>query len=231
MRAAAFLVLAFGYFLSATAGAAEPSGACNAAAATSDAVVLSYDLRKDGSGPAVALSIVNAFKLAMANDTSGLKAEEASCNVAGLRIADRDFIVAADDGSATPRRTRFSEHGLRNAYLAVTIKPEIVQHLADLVKSGAMDEKTALTRVGKSDIVYMLAAGSNQEDNWDIYGFYDKIPDMPRLARALCAAVREDMPSIAVFDRKALATQFTQYTTGTGLSGLKPDDSCVLGPL
>ena len=228
-RGTALIALVFGALLTTPVVAAD--GDCNAAASSSDATVLSFDLTKGGAGPAVALSIVNAFKLAMANATSGLKAEEASCNLAGLKIGDRDFIVAADDGSATPRRTRYSVHGLRNAYLAVTIKPGVVQHLADLVKSGAMDEHTALTRVGKSDIVYMLAAGSNTEDDWDVYGFYDKIPDMPRLARALCAAVRSDMPSIAVFDRKALTTQFTQYTTGMGLSGLKPDDSCVLGPL
>ena len=227
MRRLAFAVTLLG--LASSIPLAANAETCNTAAATPDARTLSYSLTEGGSA-AVPNAVLYGFDRQAVTYFPDLRPDDAKCRAASLTVGGAPFALLGDDGSVVPRRTSVGAPGHRNAYLVATLKPEAASRISRLLGESVARGHPEIPRAERSELVYMLAAGSGAESEWDVYGFFDAIPDTPRLAQAMCAAIQGKLPPFLVQNIETKNARILINSTGTALDDLKPDPACVLGP-
>ncbi len=211
--------------------AASPAVAqtCNAAASSPDAKTLSYTLTGNG-GIAVANAVLYGFDRQAVTYFPDLSDEDAHCRAATLTIGGVAYAIFADDSRVVPRRTSLGKPNQRNAYLVATLRPEAADRVSHALGDSVARGHPEIPHAEKSDLIYMLAAGSGAQAEWDVYGFYDAIPDAPRLAQAMCAAIQGKLRPFLVHNVETKDARALANSTGTALDDLRPDPACVLGP-
>lgn len=210
------------------AAAAEES--CNTAASTPGAKVLIYGLGADAAGDATGGSILYGFDRQALTYFPDLHGDDAACRIASLTVGGVAYYIAGDDASVVPRRTRLGQKNHRNAYLVATLKPDTVVRISHQLGESGARVVPQLPPVEKAELVYLLVAGSGDEAEWQVYGFYDAIPDTPRLALAMCAAILGKLPVVTVYNRETKEQILKQDSTATTLDAVAPDPACTPGP-
>ncbi|HXC56103.1 MAG TPA: hypothetical protein VNU97_12470 [Rhizomicrobium sp.] len=223
MKSIRYFVLALLFAPLPLAAAAEDCGTAGSTAAKP----LSFAVTDANSGQALSMTIIVGMTREMKNHHLGLKVDDPRCAAASVSIGTLRFVVRADDMSAWPRTAGENFE----AILATTLRPAAASRLV----SGFVVSRTAgapsLTRVDPADVVYMLAGRTADRHVWSIYGFYDAIPDTPRLARMMCQAAVGSLPAAAQFETETQGVTFADVSALSSFAdrGGTPGP-CSVGP-
>lgn len=175
---------------------------------------------------ALSMTVIVGMTHEMKNHHLGLKLADPRCPEISVAIGSRRYVVLANDTSAWPRIAGENY----DAILVATLRPEAAARLVRGVTSARSAGGPALTRVAAADVIYMLAGRAADRDHWSVFGFYDAIPDTPRLAQAMCQAALGSLPVVATYDNKTQGVSFVDLTALAGFSGGRADGPCTLAP-
>jgi hypothetical protein len=195
---------------------------------TADAKALAFDATTpDSAADFSAVVSVGAQGLGMLTNGVGFKPDEPACAIGVFSIGTLQYMVYGDDGSTFARRA----HGNgAEAYLLITVTPHDAHAFMRALQKVSHDAALmTLSGVRARDIVYMLA--THQGGSWTVYGFYDKIPDTPRLAQAMCQAVLGSLPPIATYREsdQSVALKMIDQQAALDFVG-RNGGACTVGP-
>ena len=211
------------------ASAAKAAPACDSGAADAKAIV--FAANDDASQAALQLTIADAFDRVAMIYVRAMRFDDPECLAASFSIGGLDYRIAADDNSVTPRRTLAGgPDGGRNVFLFATLRPEAAVQAFRVSRVNGAGGFIAFAQIHRSDLIYVLAASPNREARWEIFGFYDKIPDTGRLAQAMCEAVLGSLPVIATFRTADKDVELKGISAASALSDIDTNGPCKVGP-
>jgi len=197
---------------------------------TADAKAIVFAANDDASQAALQLTITDAFDHVAMIYIRGMRFDDPQCLAATFSMGGLNYRIAADDNSVTPRRTLAGgPDGGRNVFLFATLRPEAAVQAFRVSKVNGAGGIIAFAQVHRSDLIYVLAASPNREARWEIFGFYDKIPDTGRLAQAMCEAVLGSLPVIATFRTGDKEVELKGVSVASALSDIDANGPCTVG--
>jgi hypothetical protein len=187
---------------------------------------LSFVVNDRASGLAMGNSVIVGMVGEMRYHVKGLKPEAPNCAVASVSIGSLRYVLRADDTSVWPRTAGEGNQ----VVLAVTLRPKAAMKLGSGIFVSSVAGGPSLIKVPESDLIYVLAAHPQGSDIWSIFGFYDAIPDTPRLAQAMCQAAIGSLPVAAHYNAKTHEVSFEDASAFASFAGGHANGPCSVGP-
>lgn len=199
---------------------------CNAPGST-EAKPLAFAVTDADSAQALSNAIVIGMTQELRYHHLNLKAGDPRCEAASVAIGSSRFVLRANDTNVAART--IGDHA--EAYLVATLRPAAANRLVSGYLVSRAAGGSSMTRVDPSEVIYMLAGRTDDRHVLSIFGFYDAIPDTPRLAQMLCQAAIGSLPVAAHFETKTGGVTFDDVSAIASFAG-RPFTSgpCTVGP-